>query len=234
MWRIAEYEVVTLFSLRPSAATSSGGKTLLAPTPYAIKMALLDMACRLLGVAEAEARWPIIRDLQIALRLPEKAIVTNSFQKILRPRRSEAKEGDADVGPFQRTIGYREYAQLVGPMGVALGWLGDERREWLDMLLINLSYLGKRGGFVQLLAPPVLADELPPGYAVLTSTQTEFVSNGTLQMLDDCAPALTFAKANVYNDEQVAVGRERLLRPVVLPYRLVRSSKGYSFYERID
>ena len=46
MWLIAEYQPVSLFSLKNSLATSSGGKSLLVPTPYAFKMALLDAACR--------------------------------------------------------------------------------------------------------------------------------------------------------------------------------------------
>ncbi len=42
MWLHCSYEPVSLYSLKLSAATSSGGKTLLAPSPYAVKMALLE------------------------------------------------------------------------------------------------------------------------------------------------------------------------------------------------
>jgi hypothetical protein len=49
MWLIADYQPVTLFSLKNSLATSSGGKSLLVPTPCAFKMALLDAACRVWG-----------------------------------------------------------------------------------------------------------------------------------------------------------------------------------------
>ncbi len=85
MWLIADFEAVTLFSLKMSTATASGGKTLLALTPYAIKMALLDVACRNLGVEKAEERWDGIRDLKIALYPARRAVVTNLFQKVLRP-----------------------------------------------------------------------------------------------------------------------------------------------------
>jgi len=50
MWMIARYLPVAPFSLKPAAATSSGGKTLLVITPYAIKMALLDVAIRIMGI----------------------------------------------------------------------------------------------------------------------------------------------------------------------------------------
>ena len=79
MWCIAEYEAVTLFSLKLSAATASGGKTLLVPTPYALKMALLDAACRTAGVAQAEAWWPVIRDLRVALFPAERCVVRKIF-----------------------------------------------------------------------------------------------------------------------------------------------------------
>ena len=54
MWLVSEYEASALFTLKPATATASGGKTLLVPTPFAIKMALLDVACRLAGRAAAE------------------------------------------------------------------------------------------------------------------------------------------------------------------------------------
>ena len=51
MWVLATYQPTTFFSLKPSNATSSGGKTLLTPTPYAIKMGLLDAAIRTEGIS---------------------------------------------------------------------------------------------------------------------------------------------------------------------------------------
>lgn len=233
MWLVAEYEAVTLFSLRLSSATASGGKTLLVPTPYSLKMALLDVACRLRGLAEAERLWPQMRDARVALRPAEKAVVTNLFQKVLRPRRNPVPLYEPDAGPFQRTIGYREYAQLVGPLGIALE-VDESQAIGLSELLLQVTYLGKRGGFMQIRTLPSTAEALPPGYVVVEGTQREFSLEGILQMLDDCAPSLTFQRANVYSGERVTVGKERVIRHVVLPYRLVRSSKSFSLYERID
>jgi len=234
MWLIADYEAVTLFSLKLSLATSSGGKTLLVPTPYALKMALLDAACRTLGTDEAEKRWPELRDLRVALRPAESAVVTNLFQKVLRPRRNPAGEGDSDTGPFQKTIGYREYVQMVGALGIALGWEETNRHEWIADLLLNVNYLGKRGGFVQLLAPPAYADDLPPDFVEATGDPKQFTINGTLQVLDDCTSSLTFDKANVYSGEKVRIGKERVTRNIILPYQLRRSSKSFSFYVHSD
>ncbi|MEL6525291.1 MAG: hypothetical protein AAFQ07_06225, partial [Chloroflexota bacterium] len=55
MWVIAEYEATALFSLKPANATSSGGRTLLVPTPFAIKMAILNVVCLVEGVAQADS-----------------------------------------------------------------------------------------------------------------------------------------------------------------------------------
>jgi hypothetical protein len=234
MWLIAEYEAATLFSLKLSSATASGGKTLLVPTPFAIKMALLDAACRVMGVTEAERLWPQMRDLQVAIRPAAATVVTNLFQKVLKPNRNPPPPGSPDAGPFQRTIAYREYAQLFGALGLALGWQADQPITWLDTLLINVNYLGKRGSFMQLTKAPERAAELPDDFVVATVDQVDYKLGGTLQLLDDCTSTLSFARANIYSDEKIRMGKERVLRNIVLPCRLTRSSKSFSLYERFD
>lgn len=230
MWLIAEYEAVTLFSLRLSTATSSGGKTLLVPTPYALKMALLDSACRTLGSVQAQILWKQIRDLHVAIRPASKVVVTNLFQKILKPFKNPPKEGTSDsFGPFQRTIGYREYAQLVGPMSVAME-LNEAQKGIFENLLLNISYFGKRGGFMQLVKTPYLTEDLPPHFIDATNEQESFTIFGTLQVLDDCGPSLTFEKANIYSGEKLKEG-DRIRRNIILPYRMTNSSKSYSLYE---
>lgn len=233
MWVTASYQMVSLFSLKTSAATGSGAKSLLVPTPYALKMALLDAACRTLGVAQAEVVWPAIREARVALDPPPSIVVTNLFTRILKPRRGEAEKGSGDEGPFGRTIAFREYVQHPGALGVSFEVAGSEN-EILQSLLLQITYFGKRGGFVQLQAPPECVDGLPVGYILVNGDQNQFDIQGVIQMLDDCAPSLTFQRANIYSGERVTVGKERVIRHVVLPYRLARSSKSFSLYERID
>lgn len=234
MWLIAEYEPVTLFSLKQSSATASGGKTLLIPTPFTIKMALLDAACRTLGVQQAEQLWPQIRDLQIALQPPQRAVINNLFQKVLRPRRNAIALNEPDAGPFQKSIGYREYVQYAGVFLLGLGWQAGAEHHWLLELLLNVNYFGKRGSFVQLIKPPNLTAELPQELTIIGGEQQMFDLNGTLQVLDDCSTKLTFDQVNIYSDGRISIGKDRLLRPIILPYRVARSSRGYTLYERID
>src|SRR5450755_1555720 len=145
MWIVARYLPVAPFSLKPAAATSSGGKTLLVPTPYAIKMALLDVAIRTLGLAEGERLFPALRDLSIALQLPRDLVVMKGFSKIRRPVESkESKKPDkaskefAEFEARQReklaermergqyplysTIAYREYVFYRDPFQLALSF----------------------------------------------------------------------------------------------------------------
>jgi hypothetical protein len=235
MWLIADYQPVTLFSLKNSLATSSGGKSLLVPTPYALKMALLDAACRVWGVSNAEKAWTTLRDLAVAYRLPERVVVTNLFAKILKPRRAQPKPGTAHAGPLGRTIAFREYVWVAGDFGIALG-TGQNKTSDLAELLLQINYLGKRGGFVQLVCPPRASTDLPGEFVLLKAEGNEagFDSRGLVQMLDDCGPDMTFEQANIYSSKRVRLGKERVLHHVVLPYRLTRSSRSYSLYERID
>jgi hypothetical protein len=234
MWLITEFEAATLFSLKQSSATSSGGKTLLVPTPYAVKMALFDAACRTRGVSDAEELWEEIRDMQIALQPSARVLVTNLFQKVLRPRRGESNLNDPDAGPFQKTIGYREYAQWGGALGLAFQVESERASEWLVELLLNVNYLGKRGGFVQWLPPGRWDAELPSDFVQVTAEQRTFSLNGTLQVLDDSAAGLAFEKVNIY-DKSPMRGKDRVLRQIVLPnFRLTRSSKSFSLYERVE
>src|SRR5258707_7667595 len=92
MWVTAVYHQVSLFSLKPPDATSTGGKSLLVPTPSSIKMALLDAAIRTTGVQGGARVFPTLRDMAIALNPPPYIIVNNCFVRVQKPRR---KDGDS-------------------------------------------------------------------------------------------------------------------------------------------
>ena len=235
MWLIAEYQPVGLFSLKSALATSSGGKSLLTPTPFAIKMALLDVAYRVYGAARVEPLWPLLRDLPVAVDFSERVVVTNLFTKVLKPRRGAASPGTAHAGPLQKTIAFREYVWPVGIWGLAVEILPTMYVAQCTELLIQLNYLGKRGGFIQLTAAPVTVEVLPETYVLLNSSegQKAFSSQGVLQVLDDCGPKMTLEHANIYSGKNIRLGIERVLHHIVLPYRQVRASRSYTLYERI-
>lgn len=242
MWIVAHYLPVAPFSLKPAAATASGGKTLLVPTPYALKMALLDAAIRTRGIAEGERLFPFLRDLAIWLDVPNDVMVMKGFgkiQRLLKDKSNEAKAQDAQERkhwPMQPTIAYREYVYYRDAFQIAIS-LPDETPlpPELPQLLLSINYFGKRGGFVQMLERPAVVEQLPEGQFIELTPNSlgAFYHDGTLQMLDDCGSSLTFQRANIYSPDRITLGKERILRHVVLPYRLLRSSRSYSWYQRI-
>jgi hypothetical protein len=238
MWMISSYRPVGLFSLKMGQATSTGAKTLFLPTPFAIRTALLDATIRSEGLAMGPETFEIVKGLAIAARPPERVVVTNLFMKVLKPQRADAQRAEA----MQSTIAFREYAYLAGELELAFE--GDETPLChLEGLLPQINYFGKRGCFFQLLALPKRVQALPErfvalrGLAVSHSGTTEEGATafalGVIQMLDDWGPHLTFEKVNIYSDESIRLGRDRIRQGVILPYRLVRSSRSFSYYERI-
>ena len=237
MWFVVTYLPTSLFSLRPANATTSGGKTLLTPTPFALKMALLDAAIRVYGKGFAESWFPAIRDLEIAIQLPYHLMVTKTFVKILRPHKNGAKDsfGTGLLSPMGNTIAYREMVQFGSEIKIAF-WSKTETDIPFLQLFSQIHYLGKRGGFMQFQAVEVV-DELELSvFTKLTSSQADhFPKHGTMQLLDNCGSKMGFAHADIYSGKPLAVGKEngRILNPVILPYRLSKSSRSFSLYEQI-
>lgn len=243
MWIVARYLPVSFFSLKPAGATSSGGKTLLIPTPYAIKMALLTSIIRSRGLVEGERLFPLLRDLALFLEPPETILVLKSFSKIRRELKDKNNAEKAQKArerkeyPLQPTIAYREYVKYQGPLRLACQIAEEsELREMLPTALMQINYLGKRGGFFQIMERPEEESKLPEGnFIALTESGLQpFSPLGTLQMLDDCGPGLTFAKANIYDDAKIVLHKDRILRHIVLPYEHIRSSRNYSWYQHIQ
>lgn len=229
MWLVAEYQPVTLFSFRSGISTSSGAKTLFSPTPFAIRTALLDAAIRTCGIEEGRAAFGWIKESRIAIRLPERVVITNLFAKVLKPPKNKEKKPEKAM---DRSIAFREYAYLDGNLALAFETT-KERAEDLKFLLAQVNYFGKRGSFFQLLSAPELIDVLPDNFMQMDEVDSTFVLGSIIQVMDDWGEDMNFSKVNIYSAEKITRGKDRVQKPVVLPYRLVRSSKSFSYYEKI-
>ena len=229
MWMIATYSATSLFSLKPAAATASGGQTLLLPTPFAVKMALVDAACRHDGLEVARSAWPWINRLTVAVQPPRYIVVNNTFIKVLKPRRNPAAPGSQDEGYFGRTITYREYAYYSDDFVLAL-WMQDTDPDALTRWLAGINYLGKRGSFVQLRDVPYQSDALPEGFVIINGDIGQPALDSLMTQLDDTTERTTFDHINIYSGK--ALKNYRTLHHTVLPYRLAKSSRGYSYYAR--
>ena len=235
-WLIARYQPTSLFSLKHGDATSTGAKSLLVPTPFAIRMALLDVVIRTKGINAGSKAFGQIKSLRLAIRPPSYAAVTSTFVKVLKPERDAKARGRE----MQQTIAFREYVHLQGEL--ALGFGGSP--ETLDAIkpwLAQVNYFGKRGSFYQLLAPPEKADALLAGFLAFPSYDlpsgkppTQFPL-GLIQRVDEWGEPLRFEQADIYNREgRISVGMERKRVDIILPYRMVRSSRGLTLYERFE
>ncbi len=223
MWITADYEPVAAFGLRPSNTTSSGGKSLLIPTPYAIKMALLDRMIRHGGIDYGVERFPLVRDLLIHARVPIAVAVNRTFQKILRP----------GGNPWKETIAQREYCFHAGVMKLAFH-TDDGSTDFiseLSLILSSINYFGRKGGFIQYIEHRV-APSLEEGFVDLcTPADANQLGFGFLQRMDNMRPDATFDEVSTFSRKKSRDDGGRISYNIILPYRLKHHGFNHTVYE---
>ena len=92
-WLILHYQP-TVFSLKPARATSTVGKTLLVPTPYAVKMALLDARPEMRPTLQTPDAFVKALSSKTAVHIgvPDEACVTGTIQKIRQEPKKSSPE----------------------------------------------------------------------------------------------------------------------------------------------
>lgn len=226
---LAEFAPVSLFSLKASQATSSVGRTLVVPTPYAIKMACVDAAFRA-GLADDDcaALLESLVGVDVRVSPPATAIVTHTIVKI----RQEPKKPSPEQ-PYISSIAYREVVHHAGrwlwAFDLAAG--DDQLAEQLVTTLPHVRSVGKRGSFLQFLRFERV-DELDGAYTAPITPGEDFRISATwhLQQLDDFGPEATFARLSTFSTERSRRGRDRVFTTTVIPLGLVRSGPGFSEY----
>lgn len=225
MWMYIEYEPVAAFGLRPSNTTSNGGKSLICPTPYAIKMALLDRIIRLRGLGTAQAIFPSLRDLPIFVEAPLAVSVNRTFQKVLRGY-------DAKVRQWTSTITQREFVFYAGQFRLAIPIDGDDIANLLLEGFVAINYFGRRGSFFQM-TNFILSDENPASLPTFVNASQQSIGNtlGFLQRMDDMETGASFDDVSVFNPK--ANGARRSYT-VAFPYMLDHHGVNHTIYRRIS
>jgi hypothetical protein len=240
-WLVLGYAPVTLFSLRSTTSTSKGGKALLVPTPYAVKMALIDAIHRGASPSDYAARgrgvYDVVKDRRIRLRPPADCVVQNTFVKI----RQEERGGQA--GHYVPTIAYREVVFLKGKLDVAIdasGW-SDDDVGLVREAAMHVNYFGKRGSFFQFVEANEV-DSLPSGFTIVNGDQDAEMPFGpnaapyrTSQFLDDFGPDLCKAKdgydrISTFGSKPITLGKHRMLVSTLIPYRTVQATRSFTRY----
>ncbi|KAB2952701.1 hypothetical protein F9B85_08600 [Heliorestis acidaminivorans] len=231
MWLISSFSASNLFSLRLSSATSSGGKSHLIPTPYTVKMALINASFRWDGKGEEDFYW--LRPLKIAFKLPDSIVVNNSFVKILK----EAREGDET---YQNTVGLRQYVYWGGLLYIAfdISNLQDLEKKRLQRLLTMVNYFGKRGSFVQY-QKQWETKELSEDFSVEwqemhESRASQSIDKGmVIQIMDDMAGQSSFDAFNSYSPTRLKLFEDRVFKTYVLMGVKGATSHGYTHYQSL-
>lgn len=215
----AVFNPTTLFSLKDSNSTNSGARSLFLPSPYAIKMAILNQAITL-GAVDFEAggkknEWfKIIEKARIDYFLQGDFCINNCFVKILKPSRSSP-------GEVQETVSFREYIHINNPVEIIFTVKDEKEVQFLKRHLHRVNYFGKRGCFFQFID----YKDNPSEPNVIPFKSGNLVP-GLLQQYDDFGK-VEFDNVNSFS----STNTKRESRILILPLQQVSSSKSYTHYQ---
>jgi hypothetical protein len=215
------YKATALFSLKNSNSTNSGAKSLLLPSPYSLKMALINQAISVGGDldnlnSKNSSMFQIIRDIKVSYYLAPNTYfsISNSFIKILKP--------DRDGDGFKPTVAFREFIHVSNSIEIIIETQNIECKIYLQKYLHKINYFGKRGSFFQFIS---YSDT--PNTANVTLFNPKSQIGGLLQEYDDFNPKATFDSINNYSPTKTKRDKHLLCIPV----QLLSSSKSYSIYK---
>jgi hypothetical protein len=234
-WLVFQYAPVALFSLKMARATSTAGKSLLIPTPYAAKMAFVDVALRH-GLTE-DPDW-FIRSLaksDLRIGTPLDACITSTIQAVRQETRDEDRRRRPNLPPYRPSIALRDLVHWRGVLHLAFGMpsCGSEMIPLLTGAAPAINYFGKRGCFVQYLGDRRL-DALDATFTRPFREGTPIPSGCHRAMLDDFGPAANFAALNSFSRSEILSGVHRSFVDTILPLGIYNFGAGFVHYRRAD
>ncbi len=223
MTLIAELKFVSTFALKPSNVTNMSGRTLLLPTPYAIKMALIDRAIVRFGFEKSKEIFPAIRDLRIYWAGPLTIGVMQVIEKGYRLARSTTKS----------QIRVQEYCTYSGSFYITFESKSSDAVGELSQLIRMLFRLGRSGSIIncEYLFRNVEAIDRdwislgdPLDYSEIT--------RGIVQRMDDMRHDVSLTDVSTYNLQ--SPNQLRFQYDIIIPYKLGYASDNFIVYERIE
>jgi hypothetical protein len=230
-WLIVEFEPTSLFSLKISLATSSVGRTLVIPTPYTIKMALVDAAFRAgLPESDCDALLRGLAGVGVRIEPSPAVIVTHTFVKV----RQEARDPHSR-SPYSSTIAYREVVYLHGLTRWAFDLAGgdDPLAARLTELLPLVCYIGKRGSFIRFIRLYRVAD-LGPEFTqpVVRGGSWSPPPRAHIAPLDDFGPDADLETLSSFTQKRPKRNQHRRFVETIVPIGIVNTGPGFSEYRR--
>ncbi|HEY9867614.1 MAG TPA: hypothetical protein V6D08_00280 [Candidatus Obscuribacterales bacterium] len=228
-WLVLQYQPTTLFSLKISLATSSVGKTLVVPTPYSIKMAFVDAAFRAdLTDNEVSDFFQSLVGIDVRIAPPPDSVVTHTFVKI----RQESRGGNI-LRPYISSIAYRE---VVHQRGRYL-WAFDLSKgdttlaERLVRIGPHVSYIGKRGSFIQFSNLERRA-ALGPDFTqpIRTKESWTVAERAHVVPLDDFGPEADLEILSSFSKKGAVRDKHRCFIETVVPVGVINTGPGFTQY----
>jgi len=227
MWLEISYQPTSLFSLKLSSSTSSAGKSLPCPSPYSVKMALLNAIITYDSMETAKDYFDLIRDLKLFFLLPGSFVVNNCMVRILKDNDKVSKTLKA-IEPFKSTVAFREYVYLDGEIKIAVNVanISDKEVEFLKKWFVNINYFGKRGCFFQF-SGIKKKERLSNNYVTVLDKS---FPPGIMFPMDDVDEKAEFKNMNNFDCRTRAKRNENIY---VFPYKQIEANKTYTFFKNI-
>ena len=231
MWLEIKYKPTALFSLKMSSATSSAGKSLISPSPYAVKMALLNAIITYDSLEKAKEKFELIRDLEMHFALPNGIVVNNCLIKIAKDN-DKVTSAIKKISPFKPTIAFREYVYINDELKIAVKTKEQENSfvqsdlDFLKKWFMHINYFGKRGCLFQFISAEEI-NELSGRYSKILE---EGISAGIMFPMDDIDSDASFENMNNYNHK---IKAKRVQQIHIFPFRQERANKNFTLYSEI-
>ncbi len=224
-WLVFRYAPVGLFALKMSRATSTVGKTLLVPTPYSVKLAILDAALRYRLTSDPADLVRRLTKAAVRIGVPQHVCVTGTIQRIRQETRASDRKKDPELPPYRPNIAMREVAHFQGVLRIAIH--AADLKQLALGVAPAINYFGKRGSFFQYLGHDRQAE------LDATFTQPSEAGGwpwGHTATLDDFGPKASFEALNSFSSAEIERGFQRMFVETMVPLALFNSGPGFAHY----
>lgn len=230
MWLEVTYRPTSLFSLRKSDSTNTAAKSLIAPSPYSIKMALLNSIITFDSLIKAQDYFEIIKNLEIQYNLSSFICVNNCFVKIQKEPHSSKKNIYPNLA-FDTSVGFREYVYYNDVVNFAIKVENEEDIYFLDEYFRFINYFGKRGSFFQYINSKIIKENiLPCNYTTYFEINNLGAGiDGLLVKMDDFHFKAKFEDVNTYSSKKM----KRDEKIYLFKYEQVKASKKFTLYKQV-
>jgi hypothetical protein len=231
-WLVFRFSTAALFSLKMSRATSTSGKTLLTPTPYAAKMAFVDAALRHGLTSDPGRLVHNLANATLRIGVPQHACVTGTIQSVRQETPAAERKRKPRLPPYRANIAMREFVHFQGTLSLAfdLESCTEDLIGLLQRVAPAINYLGKRASFLQYLD----CRREPELDSTFTAPASDGPGDppawGQRATLDDFGPKASFDAMNSFSPTEMHRGVHRQFVETIVPFGVYNSGPGFVHY----